>query len=57
MADHKPNNDADRIAEEFARLIRQTPPEVIQEMDKRLQELRSTPTADTITQLMRKRTG
>ena len=44
MPDPKPNRtDGAQMAKEVERMIRQTPLEVIQKMDQRLQELRRTP--------------
>ena len=58
MLNEKPNRtDAARMAEEVERMIRQTPLEVIQKMDERLQELRRSPAAGTSGELMRKRAG
>ena len=58
MADQQPNRtDATQMAKEVERMIRQTPPEVIQMMDQRLQELRRTPAASNSDELMHKRAG
>lgn len=58
MADPKPNpTDAAEMAKEVERIIRQTPLDVIRDMDQRLQELRQTPEASTSDELMHKRAG
>ncbi len=58
MADQKPNRtDAVEMAKEVERIIRHTPPDVIRDMEKRLQELRQTPEASTSDELMHKRAG
>jgi hypothetical protein len=43
--------------EEVERMLRQTPPDVIEKMDQRLQELRRTPAGATSQELLRKRAG
>ena len=44
MSDKKPARpDLSRMDEEVERMLRQTPPDVIEKMDQRLQELRRTP--------------
>ena len=58
MPEEKPNRpDIEQMAEEVERMIRQTPPEVIQRMDERLQELRRTPATGPSRELLRKRAG
>ena len=58
MADLKPNRtDATEMAKEVERIIRHTPPEVIRDMDQRLQELRRVPEASASDELMHKRAG
>ena len=58
MPDEESNRpDLARMDEEVERMIKRTPMEVIQKMDKRLQELRKTPAAGTSRELLRKRAG
>jgi len=58
MTNEEPNRpDLARMDEEVERMIKRTPMEVIQKMDKRLQELRKTPSPGTSRELLRKRTG
>ena len=58
MVDLKPNRtDATEMAKEVERIIRHTPPEVIRDMDRRLQELRRAPGASASDELMHKRAG
>ena len=58
MPDPKPNRtDGAQMAKEVERMIRQTPLEVIQKMDQRLQELRRTPATGNSGELTRKRAG
>ena len=58
MVDQKPNRtNATEMAKEVERIIRHTPPEVIRDMDQRLQELRRTPEVSTSDELMHKRAG
>ena len=58
MSNKKPAPpDLSRMDEEVERMLRQTPPEVIEKMDQRLQELRKTPAGATSDELLRKRAG
>ena len=58
MSNRKPARpDLSRMDEEVERMLRQTPLEVIEKMDQRLQELRKTPAAATSRELLRKRAG
>ncbi len=58
MPNKKPTRlDLSRMDEEVKRMLRQTPPEVIEKMDQRLQELRKSPTGATSDELLRKRAG
>ena len=58
MPNEEPNRpDAAEMAKEVERIIRHTPPDVIRDMDQRLQELRQKPEANASDDLMHKRTG
>ena len=58
MVDQKPNRaNATEMAKEVERIIRNTPPEVIRDMDQRLKELRRTPEVSASDELMHKRAG
>ena len=58
MSNKKPTRpDLSRMDEEVERMLRQTPPDVIEKMDQRLQELRRTPAGATSQELLRKRAG
>jgi hypothetical protein len=58
MSNENPSRpDLAQMDEEVERMIRQTPPEVIQKMYQRLQELRRTPASGTSRELLRKRAG
>lgn len=58
MSSKKPARpDLSRMDEEVERMLRQTPPDVIEKMDQRLQELRRTPAGATSDELLRKRAG
>ena len=58
MPNEKPDRpDIAQMDEAVERMIRQTPLEVIQRMDERLQELRRTPATGTSRELLRKRAG
>ena len=58
MSKKKPARpDLSRMDEEVERILRQTPPEVIERMDQRLEELRRTPAGATSDELLRKRAG
>ena len=58
MAQHSPRRvDAARIAKRVEQLVKQTPPEVMQRMNERLQERRKTPAEGVSDQLVHKRAG
>lgn len=58
MSNKKPARpDLTRMDKEVERMLRQTPPDVIEKMDQRLQELRRTPAGATSDELLRKRAG
>lgn len=58
MSNKKPARpDLLRMDEEVERMLRQTPPDVIEKMDQRLQELRRAPAGATSDELLRKRAG
>ena len=49
--------DLSQMDEEVKRILRKTPPEVIEKMDRRLEELRRTPAGASSDELLRKRAG
>ena len=58
MANQSPRRvDAARMAKRVEQLVKQTPPEVIQRMNERLQERRKTPAEGMFDQLVHKRAG
>ena len=58
MSGRQPNlSNADEMAREVERIIRNTPPEAILDMDQRLRDLRRTPEASAAGDLMDKRAG
>ena len=58
MENQKPDRHSPtEMAKAIERIIRNTPPEVIRDMDQRLKELRQTPEVSTSDELMHKRAG
>ena len=58
MDNKEPNRtDTTEMAKEVERIIRHTPPDVIRDMEQRLQELRRNPEVNTSDELMHKRAG
>jgi hypothetical protein len=58
MASQQPNcTDATRIAKAVEQLVKETPAEVIQRMNERLQRRRKSPAATASDELLHKRAG